>query len=200
MKPLRILLAAAGSTAAMAGLTAPAFSQLDPYLGQITSYAFDYCPQGWAPASGQQIPIQQNTALYSLYGVQYGGNGATYFNLPNLNGRHAAGQGQGPGLSNVTQGEIFGHATVMLTVDQLPSHNHSFHASSQSPDSPSPSGASYATYPPQSVAYAAAGLSDVALNVTVVQPAGNSSPMPVRQPYLAMTWCVAMQGIYPQRP
>ncbi|WP_199200423.1 phage tail protein [Alkalicaulis satelles] len=200
MKSFKILLAAAGSAAAMAGLASPAHSQADPYLGQITSYAFDFCPQGWAPAAGQILSVSQYTALFSLYGATYGGDGVTTFALPNLSGRHAAGAGQGPGLDPVMRGQSFGQTSVSLTIDQMPAHNHSFHASSQAPDSPDPEGGSYATYPPQSVAYAEAGLSDVALNPAVIPPAGTGAPIPLRQPYLAMSWCVAMQGLYPSRP
>ncbi|MCC5997203.1 MAG: tail fiber protein [Oceanicaulis sp.] len=200
MKPFKILLAAASSAAAMAGLSSPAFSQSTPYIGQITSFGFNYCPQDWAPASGQQIPVSQNPALYSLFGVTYGGNGQTYFNLPNLNGRHAAGSGYGPGLTPLYQGNTFGSDSVTLTVNQMPQHNHSFHASGQGPDSTQPAGGGFATYPPTAVAYAEAGSSDVAMNPSVVQPAGGAMPMPVRQPYLALTWCVALTGIYPSRP
>lgn len=200
MKPFKSILLAAAGALAVFGATAPAHSQADPYIGQITSFAFGFCPRGWAEASGQLISIPSNTALYSLYGVTYGGNGQTTFGLPNLNGRHAAGQGAGPGLTPLAQGAVVGSETVTLTTVQMPIHRHSFHASSEPPTSSSPAGGSFATYPPQSVAYAAAGTSDVAMNASVVQPAGGNQPIALRQPSLALTWCVATTGIFPPRP
>jgi microcystin-dependent protein len=153
MKPFKSILLAGAGAAAVFGAAAPAHSQVDPYVGQITSFAFGFCPQGWAPASGQLVSVASNPALYSLYGFTYGGSGSTSFGLPNLNGTHAAGSGQGPGLSPLTQGAVVGSETVTLTTMQMPIHRHSFHASSQSPDSASPAGGSFATYPPASVAY-----------------------------------------------
>jgi microcystin-dependent protein len=200
MKPFKSILLAAAGAFAVFGATAPAHSQVEPYVGQITSFAFGFCPQGWIEASGQLMTISSNQALYALYGVTYGGNGQTNFALPNLNGRHAAGSGMGPGLSPLTQGAVVGSETVTLTTMQMPIHRHSFHASSQSPDSTSPAGGSFATYPPASVAYAAAGTSDVAMNASVVQPAGGNQPISLRQPSLALTWCVATTGIFPSRP
>jgi microcystin-dependent protein len=200
MKPFKSILLAAAGAVAVFGATAPAHSQAEPYIGQITSFAFGFCPRGWAEASGQIISISSNSALYSLYGVTYGGDGRTNFGLPDLNGRHAAGSGMGPGLSPLAQGAQVGNDTVTLTAAQMPIHRHSFHASSQSPDSATPAGGSFATYPPASVAYAAAGTSDVAMNSAVMQPAGGNQPISLRQPSLALTWCVATTGVYPTRP
>lgn len=200
MKPFKSILLAAAGAVAILGVAAPAHSQVEPYVGQITSYAFGFCPRGWAPASGQLIAVSSNTALFSLYGTVYGGDGRNTFAMPNLNGRHAASAGIGPGLSPLQRGEVVGSETVTLTQAQLPTHTHSFHASSQSPDSTAPAGSGFATYPPVSVAYAAAGTSDVAMNAAVIQPAGGNQPMAVQQPSLALTWCVATVGIYPPRP
>jgi microcystin-dependent protein len=194
------LFALAGASVAAFGAAAPAYSQAEPYIGQITSFAFDFCPLNWVPASGQLMAIQSNTPLFSLYGVTYGGDGRTTFGLPNLNGRHAAGQGTGNGLASLQQGEVIGAASVTLTIDQMPAHTHSFNASSEGPDSTSPAGGGFATYPPASVAYAAAGTSNVQMNPSVVQPAGGNVPFSVQQPYLTLTWCVATSGIYPMRP
>jgi len=194
------LFALAGASLTALGAATPAYSQADPYIGQITSFAFDFCPRYWAPASGQLMAISSNSALFSLYGVTYGGDGRTNFALPNLNGRHASGQGMGPGQPPLQQGAVVGAESVTLTTDQMPAHSHSFHASSQGPDSPSPAGGGFATYPPASVAYAAAGTSDVEMNPAVVQPAGGNTPFSVHQPYLALTWCVAASGVFPSRP
>ncbi|MCH8489493.1 MAG: tail fiber protein [Oceanicaulis sp.] len=200
MKPFKSILLAAAGAVAVFGATAPAHSQAEPYLGQITSFAFGFCPKGWAEASGQVLSVSANSALFALYGVRYGGDGHTNFALPNLNGRHAAGSGLGPGLSPLQQGAVGGHESVTLTQAQMPAHTHSFHASSQSPDSTTPDGGGFATYPPASVAYAAAGTSDVAMNPAVIQPAGGNQPIGVQQPSLALTWCVATTGIFPPRP
>lgn len=201
MKRFKLTLAAMASAAAAAfGAATPAHSQVDPYIGQITQFGFDFCPSGWAPANGQVIPVSSNPALYSLYGPTYGGDGRTSFALPNLNGRHAAGVGIGAGLPPLNPGQVIGSETVSLTLSQMPEHTHSFHASSQGPDSATPAGSGFATYPPASVAYAAAGTSDVIMNPGLVQTVGAGAPFSVRQPYLALTWCVALQGVYPTRP
>lgn len=200
MKPFKSILLAAAGAFAMFGATAPAHSQSDPYIGQITSFGFGFCPSGWTAANGQTLNIATNTVLFALYGVTYGGDGRTTFALPNLNGRHAAGWGMGPGLPAWEQGETFGSETVTLTTAQMPAHRHSFHASHQLPNSTSPAGSGFATYPPGSVAYAEAGTSDVAMNAAVVQPAGANQPISLRQPSLALTWCVATTGNFPVRP
>src|ERR1044071_219623 len=97
----------------------------EPFVGEIRMVGFNFAPRGWAFCNGQQLPIAQNSALFSLIGATYGGNGTTTFALPDLRGRVPVGIGQGPGLTNVTLGQKFGGETNTLTVANLPAHSHS---------------------------------------------------------------------------
>src|SRR5690625_4414253 len=97
---------------------------MDTFIGTIQLFAFDFVPRGWAACNGQLLPISQHTALYSLLGTQYGGDGRTTFGLPDLRGRVPLGQGQGPGLASYAVGETGGAETTTLTTEQLPAHTH----------------------------------------------------------------------------
>src|SRR5439155_18983562 len=96
----------------------------EPFLGEIRLFGFNFAPRGWAFCQGQLLPIAQNTALFSLLGTTYGGNGQTTFALPDLRGRVAVGFGQGPGLSNIDLGQVSGAETATLTQAQMPAHGH----------------------------------------------------------------------------
>ncbi len=139
-------------------------------------------------------PIQQNTALFSLLGTYYGGNGQTTFGLPNLAGRAAMGQGQGPGLSDRVLGETAGVSTVTLTTGQLPSHRHVLRATNASGSVGSPATA----IPAQSEDQL---LYDTATDTAMVPLAANSGGVPHvnQQPYLGINYCIALQGIFPPR-
>jgi microcystin-dependent protein len=177
---------------------------MEPFLGQITLFPFNFAPKGWAFCQGQLLPISQNTALFSLLGTYYGGNGTTTFGLPDLRGRVPIGQGQGPGLSDYDIGGVQGVETVTLLATQSPSHSHPFQAFAVQATTNAPSGALPAqghstgrgapavnTYaPPQTAVPLASGQ---------VNPAGNGQPHNNLQPYLTLNWCIAMQGIYPPR-
>jgi microcystin-dependent protein len=177
---------------------------MEPFLGQITLFPFNFAPKGWAFCQGQLLPISQNTALFSLLGTYYGGNGTTTFGLPDLRGRVPVGQGQGPGLSNYAIGSMQGVETVTLLAPQSPPHSHPFPAFAVPATTNAPSGALPAqghstgrgapavnTYaPPQTAVPLASGQ---------VGPAGNGQPHNNLQPYLTLNWCIAMQGIYPPR-
>lgn len=195
MKSLIKLTLAATSALAMLGGAAPALAQAEPILGQVSLFATNWCPKGWAQASGTTLPIAQYTALFSLYGTAYGGNGTTTFALPNLNDRAPISWS-----STNPIGAVIGQSTVTLTVQQLPQHNHPMFASSASPGSNSPSGGSLGTFPSGNNIYAAATATpDVQMNVGVIGQAGGNSPVPTQSPSLAMNYCVAMQGIFPSR-
>ena len=99
-------------------------AQSEPFIGQIGIFGFNFCPRGWAPADGQLLPIAQNTALFSLYGTIYGGDGRTTFALPDLRGRTIVSMGQAPGLSNYPIGMKAGAETVTLNTQEIPTHNH----------------------------------------------------------------------------
>ena len=186
-----LLLAAAGVPMAYGQAT-------EPFLGQLALLPYNFCPRGWTEASGQLLPINQNDALFSLLGTIYGGDGRTNFALPDLRGRVPLGQGQGPGLSSVQLGERSGQETVTLTVNQMPQHTHALQTSSQPATHAAPAGNRALATTQNAGSYVAAA-PDTSLAPTSVGVAGGSQPFSVRNPYLGMRWCIALQGIYPSR-
>jgi microcystin-dependent protein len=178
---------------------------MNPFLGQITLFPFFFAPRGWALCEGQLLPISQNTALFSLLGTFYGGNGVSNFALPDLRGRAPVGQGQGPGLSNYAIGSVQGVEAVTLLASQSPSHSHPFQAVSAQATTNSPSGA----LPAQAhgsgrgggfpVNIYAALQTAVPLASGQVASAGGGQAHNNLQPYLTMNWCIALQGIFPAR-
>jgi microcystin-dependent protein len=171
----------------------------DPFIGQLMLVGFNFCPVGWAPAQGQLLSIAQNTALFSLLGTYYGGDGQTSFALPDLRGRVPIGVGQGPGLSPRQLGEAGGEEQVALTVQQMPSHVHALFGSSQNANAVSPSGALPAAKL-RTTLYQSGGDPDVQLHPGAIGAKGGGQPHENMQPYLALTWCIALQGVYPSRP
>lgn len=168
---------------------------IDPFLGEVMIFAGNYTPLDYQDCNGQQLPISSNSALYSVFGTTYGGNGTTTFNLPDLRGRVVVGQGQGAGLSNYVLGQRGGVETVSLTLAQIPAHTHSLMASTQS-NTNSPVGAFLGDS--GSNTYNNAGGST--MNAGAIGNAGGSQPHDIRQPYLALRYCIATVGIYPMRP
>ena len=166
-----------------------------PFIAEIRVFGFNFVPVGWATCDGQILPIQQNTALFSLLGTTYGGNGQTTFRLPNLQGRSAMGNGRGPGLSERFLGETGGAATIMLISSEVPAHTHTLGAS-VTPDSTSPAGKLMAPAP--SAAYRAPGVV-APMSAESLSPAGVSQPHENRSPYLTLNFCIALQGIFPPR-
>lgn len=176
----------------------------DPYVGQITVVAFNFAPRGWAFCQGQILPISQNTALFSLLGTTYGGDGKSNFALPNLQGCMALGTGQGAGLPNVFLGETGGEPNVTLLINQIPVHTHHQAATSAVATQNTPrsnmfgSGGrqgplSYYTGPP--------GPSQLALmNAQAILPAGSNQPHPNMMPYLTLNYIIALTGVFPPRP
>lgn len=196
-----ILLVAATLGGAFVGTPAQASCGADPFIGAICVMASNFCPRGYAPAAGQLLPISQNTALFSLLGTNFGGNGQTTFALPDLRGRSAVGDGAGPGLSPVNVGESGGQEQVSITANQMPAHSHSTQvrgtAATGNTDSPV---AAVAARLPRSNIYSS-GAADAAMgsSAVVVGSSGNGQPVPVRNPYLGLTHCIALQGIFPSR-
>jgi microcystin-dependent protein len=164
----------------------------EPFLGQLMAVGFNFAPRGWALCNGQLLSIAQNTALFSLLGTQYGGDGQVTFGLPDLRGRVSLHQGQGPGLSNQFIGEINGVETVTLTTSQLPSHSHPLPANAGLGSTDKPAGAVAAQGGSYSPATDGTRLAD---SIT----AGNNLPFTVMQPYLVINWIIAMEGIFPSR-
>lgn len=175
----------------------------NPFLGQVVIFAGTFAPKGWAFCNGQMLSISQNTALFSLLGTTYGGDGRTTFGLPDLRGRVAVSQGQGPGLSNYTLGEQTGAETVTLGVAQMPSHNHNVLANPGTPNQGAPTG----NFLAQTVVNrtggetytntAPAGASFMASSM--IQSNGGSQPHNNIQPTLALNYIIALQGIFPSR-
>lgn len=175
----------------------------DQFLGEIRIFAGNFAPQGWATCDGQLLPISQNTALFSLLGTYYGGNGTSNFALPNLSGRSPLGAGSGPGLSPVTWGEEVGEASVTLLSSEMPAHTHQVRTvpAGTAGTTGNPSGASWAQSRQGRVVesqYATAAPS-TQLAPTAVAQAGNGQPHNNLAPYLAVTFIIALQGIYPSR-
>ena len=169
--------------------------------------AFDFAPRGWARCDGQQLSIASNTALFSLLGTTYGGNGQTTFALPDLRGRLLIHPGQGPGLPNYVQGERAGTPTTLLSVNNLPPHNHPILASSAAGTQSNPGNAfpAIANLIPERgedpigvKAYSSTANSTMAS--TMVGNAGGGQPFNNMPPYLAVNYIIALQGIYPSRP
>ena len=169
----------------------------DQFVAEIRIFGFNFAPNGWALCDGQLLPISQNTALFSLLGTQYGGDGKSTFALPNLQGSAAIQQGQGNGLSERFVGETGGSQTVTLNASEMPLHAHTLSASILPADSPNPTGA-YTAAPGNDNLYAAPnGVQPMASQC--LPAAGGSQPHNNMQPYLTMNFCIAMQGIFPPR-
>ena len=196
-------LAAIAGGAAMLAAAQPAKAQ-DFYIGQILLVGFAYCPQNTLEASGQILSIQQNSALFALFGVQYGGNGSTTFALPDLQGRAALHTGQGPGLQNYAQGQVGGAETAAITATQMPAHAHTgrIRATTQTASSDDPTGAILADFPTGTPVYTNGTTPnvDMAPNTVITDPAGGGQPVGIRGPYLTLRYCVVTNGIFPPRP
>lgn len=164
---------------------------MEPFLGQIMLVGFNFVPRGWASCSGQLLSIAQNSALFSLLGTQYGGNGQTTFALPDLRGRTPVHQGNGPGLSNYTPGDAGGTESVTLTTNNLPPHAHSLNGPAAEQTTDRPSG---------KVAPAVGGAYGVPSEIPgTTGVAGNGQPVENRSPYLVMNYVIALEGIFPSR-
>lgn len=168
---------------------------MEPYLGEIRLFGFSFAPTGWQFCEGQLLSISSNTALFSLLGTMYGGDGRVTFGLPDLRGRVAVAAGQGPGLPAYQQGEVGGNASVTLTASNVQGHGHgvvgSATASSKSPQGLSP-------------AFTAAGSSygspdGTPMSAGMVVPNGSNTPFSVMPPYLGLRYAIAVEGIYPPR-
>lgn len=178
----------------------------NPFVAEIRIFPFNFAPVGWAMCNGQLLPISQNTALFSLLGTTYGGDGKSNFALPNLQGNNPMMQGQGTGLTLRDLGETGGEETVTLLVSEIPSHSHTLTADNSQATALDPSGALYAaghfddgaghkgqvdiyvTTPP-----------NVAGSILSTSVFGSSLPHNNLQPYLTLNFCIALQGIFPPR-
>ena len=172
-----------------------------PFIAEIKMFAGNFAPRNYAFCSGQILPIQQNTALFSLLGTTYGGNGQTTFALPDLRGRSAIHQGSGPSLTPYSLGQPAGAETVALTTAQLPQHNHSPQATSVAGSSSDPTNNTWAANvggrtPPPLYSNTAP---DTLMNTNAVASTGSGLPHENRQPYLAINFIIVLSGIFPAR-
>jgi microcystin-dependent protein len=175
----------------------PALAQSEPFIGQIGVFGFNFCPRGWAPADGRMMKIADNQALYSLLGTMYGGDGRTTFALPDLRGRVPVGLGVADGQTPKKQGEAGGAESVTLDVAQMPAHTHEMRAASRAANTASATGKVLARN--RRVNVYSTSKPDVAMAGDTIGETGSGAPVPVRDPYLVMNWCVAVWGIYPSR-
>ncbi len=173
-----------------------------PFVAEICLFPFNFAPQGWAFCDGQIMSITQNTALFSLLGTTYGGDGRSNFALPNLQGAVPMHCGQGPGLSLYDLGETGGTASVSLLTAEMPAHTHTvqadgnhFHATQTSP-----SGSMLGNDAPNLTYSNGNSSSTMAMmNPAMVSVAGGSQPHNNLMPYLTINYCIALQGVYPPR-
>lgn len=189
---------------------------MEVFLGTIQAFGFNFPPQGWANCSGQLINLSQNTALFSLLGTTYGGNGQTTFGLPDLRGRAGVNMGQGPGLSMYDIGQFSGSENITLTQSNMPMHIHQAQISVGVQVAGTPS-STVATAPSSANPYLGAsgkGPSSAAIwsdapndpqnlggvsSSAQIDPAGGSLPFSTLNPYLVLNFCIALQGIFPTR-
>jgi microcystin-dependent protein len=172
----------------------------DPFVAEIRIFPFNFAPRGWAWCDGQLLPLSQNTALFSLLGTMYGGDGKSTFALPDLQGRAPMFWGQGPGLSLHDEGETGGSETVTLLESEMPSHNHSLLALGAVGNRTTPiqnsiarvTGATpYVPTPPEPPL--------VSMSDQTIPPAGGGAAHNNLQPYLTFYFCIALQGVFPPR-
>jgi microcystin-dependent protein len=171
----------------------------DPFVAEIRIFPFNFAPKGWAFCDGQLLPISQNTALFSLLGTTYGGDGKSTFALPDLQGNAPMHPGQGPGLSLHDLGETGGSETVTLLQTEIPAHSHTLMAQNQPGQLNAPAadrslsrsnGGDAWKQPPQVLS---------AMAFQALAPAGGDQPHNNMMPYLTLNFCIAMQGVFPPR-
>lgn len=170
---------------------------MDQFVAEIRLFPFNFAPVGWAMCNGQLLPISQNTALFSLLGTTYGGDGKSTFALPNLQGSVPMHPGQGPGLSLHDLGEAGGSQSVSLLESEIPSHTHTLMAATFNSQSTSPTNNSLGRGNPIRV-YGQTG-TNTNMSLNSVSIAGSGSPHNNMMPYLTMNFCIALQGIFPPR-
>ena len=190
---LSAALCAALCTAPIAHASGP-----DPYVGELMLFGGNYCPVGWLPAEGQTVRITEYELLFVLLNTTYGGDGVETFQLPDLRGRAAVGAGNGPGLAQQTLAHRGGAEAATLLPQNLPPHTHSMQASTQPATHTTPAPGRVLGTAQNGGAYASGGPS---MNLQVTSAAGTGAPQPfsVRSPFLAMRWCIATTGLFPQQ-
>lgn len=174
----------------------------EPYLGDIMIVGFNFCPRSWAKAEGQILAINSNQSLFALLGTTYGGDGRTTFALPDLRGRVAIGQGNGPGLTSHTAGQRGGSEAKTMTESTMASHGHAVNANNLDGDKPGPGGKLLAAAPTggtgNETIYSIAAPT-VTMAAAMIGDTGGSGAINTQDPYLSLVHCIAMQGLFPPR-
>jgi microcystin-dependent protein len=171
----------------------------DPFVAEIRIFPFNFAPKGWAFCDGQLLPISQNTALFSLLGTTYGGDGKSTFALPNLQGNVPMHPGQGKGLSLRDLGEASGVESITLLVSEIPLHPHTMQAFATPGDLKEPQAGAVLTRNQNGAIYNTTINNFVTMAPQALTPAGGSLPHNNMQPYLTLSFCIAMQGVFPPR-
>lgn len=176
----------------------------DSFIGEIRIFGFNFNPRNWAFCNGAVMSISQNTALFSILGTTFGGNGQTTFALPDLRGRAAIGPGQGPGLSSQVAGQIGGTETVTLLTTQMPQHNHVLNGATLTPpnanqNAASPTAQAFLGRSSPNQTYIDPVAPDTALIPSSISVTGGGLPHENRQPSRAMNYCITLFGIFPSR-
>jgi microcystin-dependent protein len=171
----------------------------EPFIAEIRIFGFNFAPRGWASCNGQILPIAQNTALFSLLGTMYGGNGQTTFALPNLQGRAAMPWGQGPGLTNRVLGEIGGEQNVTLIQTEMPAHNHPVGSDSAAGGNADPTNGMWAATGRGRPLPYSSNAPNTLMSGQALATAGANQPHNNMPPYLTLNFCIALQGIFPSR-
>jgi microcystin-dependent protein len=174
---------------------------MDPFVAEIRILPFNFPPKGWADCNGQLLPLSQNTALFSLLGTIYGGDGKSTFALPDVVGRAAMGPGQGNGLSQHFLGEMSGSETVTLLPSEIPAHTHFLRASNDPSNTNTPNATTVSRpFGRGNNLFDTTTTAIVSMNPITASPAGADFPHNNMQPYLTLRFCIALQGVFPPRP
>jgi microcystin-dependent protein len=172
-----------------------------PFVAEIRIFGCNFAPTGWAMCNGQILPISQNTALFSLLGTTYGGNGQSTFALPNLEGAAPVHPGQGPGLSLYDLGQMGGEQTVTLLESEIAAHNHFVQAYTGDPaDSRIPKPTESLGAPAPGLLYNPSTSQLATMALQTFSPTGGSLPHNNMMPFLTLNFCIALQGVFPARP
>ncbi len=171
----------------------------EPFLGEISIFAGNFAPRGWAFCDGQIMSLSQNTALFSLLGTTYGGNGQTTFALPDLRGRVPVGVGSGPGLSPIDLGQNGGTENINVLTSQIPAHTHTLNAVSKNGTTNIPTNAFMAATGTYDKDYTTSSTPSTDMNSVALKTTGGSQALNLLQPYTTLSFIIAIQGIFPPR-
>ena len=172
---------------------------MEPFIGEIKLFAGNFAPRGFMFCHGQLLSIAEHTALFSLLGTMYGGDGRTSFGLPDLRGRVVVGAGHGPGLHSYNEGQKGGQEAVTLTTAEMPSHTHSMHAHKSRGNQGDPEGASLGDSSNRDRDFRGKGDVNTTMSANSIGNTGGGQAHENRQPFLAMNYIIAIMGIYPSR-